>query len=269
MNLHPKMSYPYPSSVLADSLGLKTRDLISLVGAGGKTTLMFRLAGELCLIGKKVVTTTTTKIFEPSSKESGSVFVDSDEKKIRQWVQSHLNTYRHVTVAKDRVGSGKLMGISLSLVSDLWRSHEMDYIVIEADGAAGRPVKAPRKEEPVLPSSTTLLVGVLGVDGVGKKLAEENVFQVEQVSKITGVPIGADLTVEAIAILMTDPQGVFKGAPFSSRRVAFINKTDIPGGMIKAKNISKIISEKKNHQIERIVLGQLKKEPSVSDVIFP
>ncbi len=268
MNPHPKTIYSYPSSVLTDSLGLRTRDLISLVGAGGKTTLMFRLARELHLGGKKVVTTTTTKIFEPASGEGGSLFVDSDEMKIERWIKYPLNPYRHVTVATERVGSGKLKGISSNLVNDLWSSNEMDYIIVEADGAAGRPVKAPRKEEPVIPSSTTLLVAILGVDGVEKKLTEENVFQVEQVSKITGIPIGANLTSEAIAILMTHPKGIFKDAPFSSRRVAFINKVDIPGGMTKAREMSKIISGEKHHQIERILLGQLKKEPPVVEVIF-
>ena len=36
-------------SLLSESLGLGKREVISLVGAGGKTTLMFRLAKELVL----------------------------------------------------------------------------------------------------------------------------------------------------------------------------------------------------------------------------
>ena len=58
---------PHP---LIESLDLRAREVISLVGAGGKTTLMFRLAKELVLTGEKVVTTTTTKILEPSSEET-------------------------------------------------------------------------------------------------------------------------------------------------------------------------------------------------------
>src|SRR3990172_2004095 len=82
-------------SVLIDALGLKKREVISLTGAGGKTTLMFRLAKELSLKGKRVVTTTTTKILEPASGETDRLFVDSDEERIKGFVRGHLDQYDH------------------------------------------------------------------------------------------------------------------------------------------------------------------------------
>jgi probable selenium-dependent hydroxylase accessory protein YqeC len=252
---------------LTEALGLKAREMISLVGAGGKTTLMFRLAKEILLGGKKVVTTTTTKILEPTSEETSSLFIDPDEEKIKDFVWRHIDQYRHITVAQERLGSGKLKGISPNLVNELWTSR-IDTIIIEADGGAGRPVKAPREWEPIIPLSTTLVVAILGVDGIEMELNEENVFQPERVSKITGIPIGERLTDEAMAILMTHPEGIFKGAPSSSRVVVLLNKVDIPDGVAKAKGIAKKIFEKKHRQIERIVLGQLKNEPPVAEVIF-
>jgi probable selenium-dependent hydroxylase accessory protein YqeC len=130
-------------------------------------------------------------------------------------------------------------------------------------------VKAPREHEPVIPTSTTLIVAVLGVDGVGMKLDEENVFQPERVSKITGVPMGERLTVEAMAILVIHPEGIFKGAPSSAKVVVFLNKVDISNGVAKAGSIADKILDKNHRQIERIVLGQLKSEPPVAKVIFP
>jgi probable selenium-dependent hydroxylase accessory protein YqeC len=221
--------------VLSESLGLKTREVISLTGAGGKTTLMFRLAKELFLKGKRVVTTTTTKILEPASGETVSLFINLDEEELKQFVHKHLDEYKHITIARERLESGKLKGVSSDLVNDFWSSNEIDYIIIEADGAAGRPVKAPREGEPVIPSSTTLVVAILGVDGVEREVNEENVFQAERVSKLTGIPIGKKMTDEAMAILMTHPEGIFKGTPSSSRVIAFLNKVDIPNGVVKGK----------------------------------
>jgi probable selenium-dependent hydroxylase accessory protein YqeC len=258
-----------PAGFLTEALGIQTREVISLVGAGGKTTLMFRIAKELALSGKKVVTTTTTKILEPATGETSSLFIDSDEEKIKDFVGRHLVPYHPLTIALERLGSGKLKGVSPDLVDELWGSYDIDAIIIEADGAAGRPVKAPREWEPVIPSSTTLVVAILGVDGMEMELNEENVFQPERVSKITGIPIGERLTDEAMAILMTHPEGIFKGTPSSSRVIAFLNKVDIPNGVVKAKSIGQKIFEKKHRQIERIVLGQLKNEPPVAEVIFP
>jgi len=254
---------------LLESLGLKAREMISLAGAGGKTTLMFRLAKELFLKGRRVVTTTTTKILEPASGETVSLFINLDEEELKQFVHKHLDEYKHITIARERLESGKLKGVSSDLVNDFWSSNEIDYIIIEADGAAGRPVKAPREGEPVIPSSTTLVMAILGVDGVEREVNEENVFQAERVSRLTGIPIGEKMTDEAMAILMTHPEGIFKGTPSSSRVIAFLNKVDIPNGVVKGKGIAQKIIERKHPQIERVVLGQLRNEPPVVDVIFP
>lgn len=254
---------------LIPSLGLKPREMISLVGAGGKTTLMFRLAKELFLSGKKVVTTTTTKILEPAPEETPFLFVDPDEEKLKQFVGRHLDQYGHLTIARERIGSGKLKGVSSILMDDLWGSFEMDYMIIEADGAAGRPVKAPRDSEPVIPFSTTLVVAILGMDGVEMELNEKNVFRADRVSKMTGIQMGERITDKAMAVLMTHPEGLFKGAPSSSRVVAFLNKVDVPNGAVKAKRVAEEILERKHPQIERVVLGQLKNEPPVAVVIFP
>jgi len=258
-----------PMGLLTEALGVKAREVISLVGAGGKTTLMFRLAKELSTGGKRVVTTTTTKILEPASGETESLFVNSDEGRIKDFLRGHLDQYAHITIAQERLESGKLKGVSSNLVDGLWHSLGIDAIIIEADGAAGRPVKAPRENEPVIPASTTLVVAMLGIDGMEKELNEKNVFQPERVSKLTGVSTGEKLTDEAMGLLITHPEGVFKGAPSSSRVVAFLNKVDIPNGVAKAKSIAQKILEKKHCQIERIVLGQLKYEPPVVEVMFP
>jgi probable selenium-dependent hydroxylase accessory protein YqeC len=254
---------------LIESLNLNEREMISLVGAGGKTTLMFRLARELSLAGKRVVTTTTTKILEPSPGETAFLSINSDEEDLKQFVLQRLDQYAHITLARERLESGKLKGVSSSLVNDLWSSHAIDTMIIEADGAAGHPLKAPREGEPVIPSHTTLVVAVLGVDGLGMALSDKNVFQAERVSKLTGIPIGKKITGEAMAILMTHPEGIFKGAPSASRVVAFINKVDIQDGMVKGEEIAQKIFEKKHPQIERVVLGELKNEPPVAEVIFP
>jgi probable selenium-dependent hydroxylase accessory protein YqeC len=63
---------------LAKALRVERGAVVSLVGGGGKTTSMFRLAAELIASGLRVVTTTTTHI----SKDQGHfspAFVVVDE----------------------------------------------------------------------------------------------------------------------------------------------------------------------------------------------
>ena len=251
-----------------ESLGLGAREMISLVGAGGKTTLMFRLAKELASKGKKVITTTTTKIMEPSEEESPSLFVDLEDEKIKAFVRRHLALSHHLTIAGERLGSKKLRGISPELITALWREGKMDYLIVEADGAAGRPVKAPGEGEPVIPRETTLAIALLGIDGMDLELGEEYVFRPEQVSRLTGLPPGSSMTDEAMAVLLTHPDGVFKGATLSSRVVVCLNKVDVLNGIEKGRRVARKILDRRHPQIERIVLGQLRRDPPVAEVLF-
>lgn len=49
---------------LAEALGLGPREHIALVGGGGKTSLLLALATELQGAGKRVLTSTTTKMWQ-------------------------------------------------------------------------------------------------------------------------------------------------------------------------------------------------------------
>ncbi|MBW2491457.1 MAG: putative selenium-dependent hydroxylase accessory protein YqeC, partial [Deltaproteobacteria bacterium] len=60
---------------LKEGLMLEGGSVVSLVGGGGKTSLMFKLARELSMAGDTVLTTTTTKIFEPSRDQAACVIL--------------------------------------------------------------------------------------------------------------------------------------------------------------------------------------------------
>ena len=49
---------------LKSSLGILEKEIVSIYGAGGKSTLLHLLAEELSGSGRKVVVTTTTKVYQ-------------------------------------------------------------------------------------------------------------------------------------------------------------------------------------------------------------
>ncbi len=253
---------------LSESLRLGSKEIISLVGAGGKTTLMFRLAKELADKGKCVVTTTTTKILEPLPTESPRLFVSPKSEEIGRFLNEHLSSYRHITVAQERLESGKLKGVPPDFIEELSGFEKTDFLIVEADGAAGHPVKAPREGEPVIPRNTTLTVALAGVDGLGLELREENIFRSERVAQLTGLPLGSRMTEQAMAVLITHEKGILKGVPEASRIIVFLNKVDIIDGVEKGERIVRRVLDQGHPRIERIILGQLKKEPPVIK-IFP
>ncbi len=126
-------------------------------------------------------------------------------------------------------------------------------------GLQDRPVKAPREGEPVIPAATTLTVALLGVDGMDLELREENVFRCEQVSRLTGIPHGGAVTDEAMAVLLTHPDGIFMGAPVSSRVVVFLNKVDVFHGKERGRRIAQRVLDQRHRTDREDCFGTIKK----------
>jgi probable selenium-dependent hydroxylase accessory protein YqeC len=63
---------------LEEAFSIREGEVISLVGAGGKTTLMFALGEDLSLRRKGIILSTTTKIWEPTRSPSFALFLNQD-----------------------------------------------------------------------------------------------------------------------------------------------------------------------------------------------
>jgi len=252
---------------LKEALDIRPGEVVSLVGGGGKTTLMFALARELASGGDCVVTTTTTKILEPSPSETPLLLLETDEGELMRLLLDNLDKHRHITLASEKLASGKLNGISPEFVVKLAGLSQVSFIVVEADGAAHRSLKAPNPTEPVIPFNTSLVIPVVGIDAVGCRLTEKDVFRPEIVSNLLGLPLGEVISPDAIAFLVTHHQGIIKGSPERARIVPFINKMDLDKGLSKGRELADKILAMRHPQIERVVLGQAQSPEPVIEVV--
>jgi probable selenium-dependent hydroxylase accessory protein YqeC len=109
---------------------------------------------------------------------------------------------------------------------------------------------------------------VVGVDAIGCRLTEKDVFRPEIVSNLLGLPIGEIISSDAIAFLVTYHQGIIKGSPERARIVPFINKVDPNKDLSKAKDLAGKILAMRHPQIERVVLGQAQSPEPVVEVIL-
>ena len=251
---------------LTEALGIKNREVISLVGGGGKTALMFALGRELSSRMKGVVLTTTTKIWEPTPTPDFALFLSDQNSEIKKWVTKYLEAYPFLLIANKRLESGKLQGVAPSWVEEIHSLPGVSIIVVEADGAAGRSLKAPREEEPVLPANTTLLVPVVGIDVLDYPLDEEHVFRSEIAARLLNISKGKPVTKEIIAALLSE---IIKGRPEGARVIPFINKVDLPGGLEKGKELANVLQSLGQVQVERVVLGQAQNFPVVKEIVWP
>ena len=129
--------------------------LTALIGGGGKTTLMYHLASELRQQGT-VLVCTTTKIWPPAHLR-----VCTEEGTLREELRR-----RGIACAGMPAEQGKLTAPAI----DGWETMA-DFVLVEADGSAGRPFKAHADWEPVLPEERQATVLVMGADGFGKPIS--------------------------------------------------------------------------------------------------
>jgi probable selenium-dependent hydroxylase accessory protein YqeC len=251
---------------LTDALAIRDREVISLVGGGGKTALMFALGKELSSRLKGVILTPTTNIWEPVTSPDFALFLSDQISEIKKWVIESLKVHPCLLIATERLERGKLQGMAPFWVEEIHSLPGVSAIIVEADGAAGRSLKAPRAGEPVLPPNTTLLVPVVGIDVLGCPLDEEHVFRSEIAVRVLNVSKGRVVTNEMVAGLLPK---IIQGRPEGARVIPFINKIDLPGGMEKGRKLGKVLLSIRQVKIARVILGQARNFPVVKEIVLP
>ena len=204
-------------------INLKDRELTCFVGAGGKTTSLFRLAGELKGCNKRVLVTTTTAIYCPDEGNCDEVITAIPHIKAPARKTSGACI---VAMGSEITPENKLLGMDRSSLTGFHQEKIFDYILVEADGSRQRPIKAPADHEPVIPLGTTKTVGVIGLDALGKQIDGTSVHRPELLCRQTGKVMGAVIDEDVIARLILAPQGLFKSVPEGSQRYVVLNKVE-------------------------------------------
>lgn len=138
------------------------KKMISIVGAGGKTSLVHELANARHREGASVlVTTATHMLIEEDTDLSGDFFTIRDQLAARRYCMAGIPCGTEPE---------KMQGLSETLIKELapW----CDYVIIEADGARHHSLKFPGASEPVILSMTTDVIVVMGIWEIGRPCRE-------------------------------------------------------------------------------------------------
>lgn len=150
--------------------------IIAVIGAGGKTTLIHRLSEEYRRKGASVlVSTTTHMLVEPDTDLSCDSFAVMEKIKKTGYCMAG-------SVCPEN--SAKMQSLPEQMLHDLMK--QVDYALIEADGAKHYALKYPSEQEPVIPEGTTDVILVLGSWDLGKP-CKDVVFRFEHMISAFGI----------------------------------------------------------------------------------
>ena len=205
-----------------ETSGIQPGDVISIVGAGGKTSLMFFLARKLPF---NCLTTTTTKIGKWQALQSDYQGNADDFFRNPSLFLSHKSSWVNPDY---ETASIKLSGFTPAEFSRIYEAARPFNIVIlnEGDGAHMLHIKAPNANEPIIPSETTIVMAVVGLDTLGMSITRETVHRLDEFLDVTGSHVGDTVTEQVITALYSYPMGSFKDVTSLQKRIAVLNQAD-------------------------------------------
>lgn len=222
------------------------KGVTAIVGGGGKTSLLERLAFHFAA-EDSVIVTTTTHIFAPTNMP---LLTDPAPDQVAEALMRDPGLPLCVGSPSP---NGKLTacGIPIKVLSQL-----AAYVLIEADGAKNLPLKAPAAHEPVIPAETAFVIAVAGLDGIGKTIIE-TAFRPKLYAELLGVDMTHRITPKDAACVLVHPQGQRKDVLPHMRFAVVLNKSDDEQ---RVQTAEQIVSYIRSASAEMVVSTSLRKE---------
>jgi molybdenum cofactor cytidylyltransferase len=227
--------------------------LISIVGGGGKSSLLFALGEQL---PGRVLLTTTTRIFAAQMDLAQRVFTLEDS----AWLEKAASDPTPALLV-GHVEGERAVGVPPALAAEVLEQDRFDWVVIEADGSRMRPTKAPAEHEPVIPAQTQHVVVVAGIDALSGTI-EEMTHRPERVSEITGLAREETLSPQDLGRLLSSEQGGLKDIPLAAEVSLLLNKVETPKQEKDAEETAR--NALKEKRVQRVLAGRLRPTPSAS-----
>ena len=143
----------------------------------------------------------------------------------------------------------KIRGVRDDLLA--WRRRGFDLVLIEADGAATRPLKGWREDEPVIPEYTSITIGVLDISTIGHIFTSELVHRHQHFSELVGADLHEPIALGHLLRLVAHERGLFARA--LGREVLYINKVESQEEQVNARLLRSQLDD------IRVVAGSLRR----------
>jgi molybdenum cofactor cytidylyltransferase len=250
---------------LMEALRIEAGQVVAFVGAGGKSAAIRRLTQERSPHSPLVVTTTTRIGLDQIDLASRHFVVTCMEDLERATDDLDPETPILLTGERDRE-EPKWLGLAQDLMEALVERTKSRgaILLVEADGARGKSMKAPAEYEPVFPPACDLVVPVVGLDVIGEDVASPKIHRSKRLMDLLEIKQGDRITWEHIVRLLGSSQGALKDIPSASEVRVLLNKADAKEAVECGRQIA--AAAVKYERIASVLLAAVAKEPPVVEV---
>ena len=228
--------------MLKKLLEIKEKDIITVVGAGGKTSLITYLTKEFSS-DYKVLLTTTTKIYLPKKSDYNNIILIDDS--------NTLIINKGITLCGKYINKEKkVVGLNFNELDNILNKFDISFI--EGDGSKRKKLKGWREDEPLVHPMTTKNIGIVDISSFNMDINNENIHRLDKFLSICG-NYTDKINLENIKNIILHKDGLFKNS--AGEKILFINKVDDRLKEVLAKDLIKLI--KKEDDSIKIIYGSL------------
>lgn len=223
--------------ILGDIIDVSKNEIMTVVGAGGKTSFVNYFANYYRKQAK-VLLTTTTKMYLPQKEIYNDIFMlDADE-------NITFPNQCGVTVCGKRINKeNKIIGLDFEDLNSIVDNFEL--VLIEGDGSKKKKLKGWNNTEPVVCKRTTITIGILDITSYNMDINEENIHRLDEFINITKSCKGK-VSIYDLKNIILNPKGLFKNS--KGKKILFINKVENNEYEELAKDVISLIN-KEEHDI--------------------
>ena len=239
---------------LAAALGA-SEGVVCLVGAGGKKTTMYALAA---IHGGRVALSSTAHMYRYDTECVDQVMTVAGEGDNRPG-DGRVVAFAGPTDTAERVG-----GLTTEQLSAIWRSGRFTLLLIKADGARARWIKAPAAYEPLIPAFADTVIPVISARVIGRTLSSGIAHRGELVADVVGATLDEPLRPEHLARLLSSERGALQKVG-DSLVVPLINMVDDEPTRRRAEAVAQAALAATT-RFDRVVLASMRKRQLI-DVV--
>ena len=220
--------------------GARRLAVVTVIGSGGKTSLIWRLAASLSG-NRRILVTPATKMFLPEEKLYDRYCSGVPPEPVPGITLAGLFNET----------SGKLESLAFRQLEKIVPDY--DLALIEGDGSRERPLKAWAEDEPVVPNFTDLTIGVLPLWPIGKPVSETLVHRLSLFQELTGAAAGETIKPEHLLCLIPALFAKAKG-----KKLLFLNQIEDEISLKQARELSDNLPQEFRNGLYGIIAGSVK-----------